>query len=148
MERLELKNSWRCFSFDESSVRRIVEQDLDVIKVASCSFTDWPLLEEIAKTAKPIIASTAGQISPISTVWFLLKNREKQFAILHCVGQYPTPSADLEIGQIEFLRNRYSDVTVGFSTHEDPTAGAIKLAIAKGASVLRNILGLLMRMFL
>ena len=73
---------------------------------------------------------------------FFLKNREKQFAILHCVGQYPTPNADLEIGQIEFLRNRYSDVTVGFSTHEDPSnTGAIKLAIAKGASVFEKHIG-------
>ena len=129
--------------FDESSVRRIVEQDLDFIKVASCSFTDWPLLEEIAKTAKPIIASTAGaNITDIDRVVSFLKNREKQFAILHCVGQYPTPNADLEIGQIEFLRNRYSDVTVGFSTHEDPSnTGAIKLAIAKGASVFEKHIG-------
>ena len=63
--------------FDESSVGRIVEQDLDVIKVASCSFTDWPLLEEIAKTAKPVIASTAGaSITDIDRVVSFKESRE------------------------------------------------------------------------
>ena len=49
-----------CTPFDEASVDLIEEHDFDIIKVASCSFTDWPLLERIVKTKKPIIASTAG----------------------------------------------------------------------------------------
>ena len=122
---------------------RIVEQDLDVIKVASCSFTDWPLLEEIAKTAKPVIASTA-EVSITDIKSFFLKNRSSSRS-LYCVGQYPTPNADLEIGQIEFLRNRYSDVTVADARRSQQYRD--KLAIAKGPVFLRNILGLLMRMF-
>ena len=46
--------------FDELSVDLIEEQDLDIIKIPSCSFTDWPLLERVVKAEKPIIASTAG----------------------------------------------------------------------------------------
>ena len=47
-----------CTPFDEPSVDKIIEHDYDVIKIGSCSFTDWPLLEKIASTDKPIIAST------------------------------------------------------------------------------------------
>ena len=64
---LELKNEVEsvgmftiCTGFDEKSVERIGEQNYDVIKIASCSFNDWPLLETIAKTGLPVIASTAG----------------------------------------------------------------------------------------
>ena len=46
--------------FDERSVDVIEEQNLDFIKVASCSFNDWPLLERIVLSDLPIIASTAG----------------------------------------------------------------------------------------
>jgi len=44
-----------CTPFDEKSVDLIEEHGFDIIKIASCSFTDWPLLERIAQTGKPII---------------------------------------------------------------------------------------------
>jgi len=56
-----------CTPFDEASVDLIEEHDFDIIKVASCSFTDWPLLERIVKAPKPIIASTAVSPFRIST---------------------------------------------------------------------------------
>ena len=49
-----------CTPFDEPSVARIEEDSVDVVKIASCSFTDWPLLERVARTNKPVIASTAS----------------------------------------------------------------------------------------
>ena len=52
-----------CTPFDEASIPVIEEQKLDIIKVASCSFTDWPLLECIVKTDKPIIASLFTHIN-------------------------------------------------------------------------------------
>lgn len=39
-----------CTPFDEDSVDLIMEHDYDVIKIASCSFLDWPLLEKNSKT--------------------------------------------------------------------------------------------------
>ena len=32
--------------FDENSVDLIEEHNFDIIKIGSCSFTDWPLLEK------------------------------------------------------------------------------------------------------
>ena len=49
-----------CTPFDEKSVDLIEEHGYDIIKVASCSLTDWPLLERIGKSERPIICSTAG----------------------------------------------------------------------------------------
>jgi hypothetical protein len=49
-----------CTPFDEPSVDLIERQEIDIIKIASVSVTDWPLLERIAQTNKPIVASTAG----------------------------------------------------------------------------------------
>ena len=42
--------------FDNASVATIVEQKLDILKIASCSFTDWPLLEEAVAANLPVIA--------------------------------------------------------------------------------------------
>jgi len=126
-----------CTPFDEPSVDAIERHEYDVIKIASCSFTDWPLLERIVKTDMPIIASTAGAaLDDIDKVVSFLEHRKKNFCIMHCVGEYPTKNENLQLNQIDLLRQRYPNVTVGYSTHEPPdNTDAIKMAIAKGARV-------------
>lgn len=130
--------------FDETSVDLIEAQDLDIIKVASCSFTDWPLLERIVLTKHPIIASTAGAgLDEIDRVVSFFQHRHKDFAILHCVGEYPTSADRMHLSQIDFLQRRYPGVRIGFSTHEDPrNTDIVKIAIAKGATILEKHVGL------
>lgn len=126
-----------CTPFDESSVDLIEKHDFSIIKIGSCSFTDWPLLERIAQTDPPIIASTAGAtIEEIDQVVTFFENRNKKFCIMHCVGEYPTKRQNLQLNQIELLKKRYPGIEIGFSTHEEPdNIDSIKVAIAKGASV-------------
>ena len=77
--------------FDNASISTIVDQKLDFLKIASCSFTDWPLLEEAAKTGLPIVASTAGaDLEDIDRVVSFLNHRQTDLVIMHCVGEYPT----------------------------------------------------------
>lgn len=130
--------------FDEPSVDVIEDQHLDIIKIASCSFTDWPLLERVVSTDKPIIASTAGaSLDDIDRVVSFFMHRQKNFAILHCVGEYPTPERNMHLSQIDFLRARYPGVRIGFSTHESPeNTDIIKLAVAKGATIFERHVGL------
>jgi sialic acid synthase SpsE/quercetin dioxygenase-like cupin family protein len=118
-----------CTPFDEKSVDLIEKHDFDIIKIGSSSFTDWPLLERIAKTEKPIISSTAGasleEIDMVVSFW------------------EPTSKENLELNQIDFLRERYPDVPIGYSTHEEPdNVNAIKIAIGKGATVFERHVGL------
>jgi len=126
-----------CTPFDENSVDLIEKHKFDIIKIGSCSFTDWFLLEKIAKTNKPIIASTAGvSLDEIDKVVSFFKHRGKQLAIMHCVGEYPTKAENLQLNQIDLFVKRYPNIPIGFSTHEDPdNIDSIKIAIAKGASV-------------
>lgn len=133
-----------CTPFDEKSVDMIEKHDYDIIKIASCSFTDWPLLERIALTNKPLIISTAGaKESEIDNVVSFFKHREKIFALMHCVAEYPTLDEHFELNQITYLRNKYEDIPVGYSTHEDPkNYDAVKIAIAKGATLLERHVGI------
>ena len=126
-----------CTGFDKKSIDKIEKMDFDIIKIGSCSFTDWPLLERIALTDKPIIASTAGSsLNSIDNVVSFFQHREKQLAIMHCVGEYPTQADHLQLNQIDLFIERYPDITVGYSTHEDPdNMDSIKIAIAKGAKI-------------
>lgn len=129
--------------FDNASVATLVEQKLDILKIASCSFTDWPLLEDAAKTDLPIIASTAGaDLEDIDRVVSFLSHRNKTFAIMHCVGEYPTADEKMHISQIDYLRQRYPGVRIGFSTHENPAnTDIVKMAVAKGATVFEKHVG-------
>lgn len=132
-----------CTPFDEPSVDLIEKHGFDIIKVASCSFTDWPLLERIARTDKPIIASTAGaSIEDIDKVVAFLEHRCKKFCIMHCVGEYPTKNENLQLNQIRLLKKRYKDVPVGFSTHESPDLlDSVKIAVGEGAAVFERHVG-------
>ena len=129
--------------FDNASITTIVEQKLDILKIASCSFTDWPLLEEAVAANLPIIASTAGaELSDIDKVVSFLAHRNKDFAIMHCVGEYPTADEKLHINQINLLQQRYPGVRIGFSTHEDPiNTDIVKMAVAKGATIFEKHVG-------
>ncbi|MDC0088860.1 N-acetylneuraminate synthase family protein [Porticoccaceae bacterium] len=46
--------------FDEKSVDLCVEFDLSIIKIASSDMNDWPLIEKISSTRKPVIVSSGG----------------------------------------------------------------------------------------
>jgi N-acetylneuraminate synthase len=132
-----------CTPFDEESVDRIEQHAIAVIKIASCSFTDWPLLERVVRSPKPIIASTAGvPLEDIDKVVSFFQHRHKDFSLMHCVAQYPTPAESLELNQIDLLRSRYPGVAVGYSTHEEPQeTTAVQIAIAKGARIFEKHVG-------
>jgi len=127
--------------FDELSVEMCVRQDIPILKIASCSADDWPLLERIAAAGKPVIASTGGLgWEGIDNLYSFLKHHGVQFALMHCVGLYPTPVDRLNLGVIGEMRRRY-DVPIGYSGHEQhPMAGA--LALAAGAEILERHVGL------
>lgn len=133
-----------CTPFDEPSVDLIVQQKYDFLKIASCSFDDWPLLEKAAKANLPVIISTAGAtLASIDRVVTFLEHRGIQFCLMHCVGSYPTPDHELELNQIDFFRQRYPGTEIGFSTHERPdNVIPSMLATAKGAVILERHIGL------
>lgn len=132
-----------CTPFDEISVDKVVKHGYKYLKIASCSCTDWPLLEKIAETDLPIILSTAGATEKeIDNVVSFFKHRKKELTIMHCVAEYPTDIKNMQLNQIDFLKNKYTDIRVGYSTHEDPDSFvSIGLAVAKGALVFEKHVG-------
>ena len=121
--------------FDEASVKQLLTHNVDYIKIASCSFGDWPLLEAIAKAGKPVVASCAGASEEVvDNVVAFFKNRNIFLILQHCIGNYPTGPEDMNVGQVNYLRNRYPFLQIGFSSHEEPnTTDIAPLALALGA---------------
>lgn len=130
--------------FDEKSVDLILKQNLDYIKIASCSFNDWPLLEKVVTTNKPLVLSTAGaDFYTINNVVSFLKNRSKDFSLMHCVAQYPTPKNKLNLNRIDLLKEMFPNIAIGYSTHENPSNyEGVKIAASKGAELFEKHIGL------
>ncbi len=139
------KNGFKaiCTPFDEISVDRIAQQGYDYIKIASCSFTDWPLLEKIAEKNMPVIASGAGSSDEdVRMVMGFFINRGIDISLMHCVAEYPTPNEHLELNQIDYYKSLFPGIRIGFSTHESPDNYLpIKMAIAKGAQIFEKHVG-------
>lgn len=129
--------------FDEASVDVICDMGLDVIKIASCSADDRPLIEKAAQMNKPIVVSTAGlTLDEIDWLVNYLQSQRADFAMMHCVAQYPTADDALELDQVRQLRERFRDVPVGWSTHEDQdNTSAVQIALALGASLFERHVG-------
>jgi sialic acid synthase SpsE len=121
--------------FDERSVDLCVELGIPIIKIASSDLNDWMLIEKIAKTKKPVVVSTGGSsLKDMDDIVTFFENRNIPLAINHCVSIYPAEDSELELNQIDFLRNRYPNTTIGFSTHEyTDWTNSMLIAYAKGA---------------
>jgi len=142
-----------CTAFDEFSLA-VVDEYVEMHKIASGDIDNIPLLRAVAKTGKPILLSTgAANIEDIhAAINVLAHNRpDLDLTLLHCVSAYPTPIAEANLAAIKYLKTlRYipitssssmnmksvprTDIRVGYSDHTaDPYA--IWCAYCLGARV-------------
>lgn len=130
--------------FDEDGVEWCQSQGMDIIKIASCSAMDWPLLEKAAASRKPIILSTGGKsVSDIDKIYNFFIHRDCEFAFMHCIAEYPAPMERLQLDFIERMKNRYRGIMIGYSGHEDPGDDRVPMmAAAKGADIFERHVGL------
>jgi N-acetylneuraminate synthase len=112
-----------------------VELGIDILKIASSDINDRALIEKIADVRRPVIVSTGGaSLKNIDDLVEFFAHRHIPMAINHCVSLYPTEDHELELNQIDFLKKRYPDHIIGFSTHEHHDwHTSVTIAYAKGA---------------
>jgi N-acetylneuraminate synthase len=131
--------SLACTPFDETSAKKVFSQKFSYVKIASCSATDWPLVEEIyslyKKKKKKILISLGGlSDKQISRVFSFFNNRKVDFDFLYCVAKYPSSAKDLNLVYFSKLREEYGNCVKGLSLHETSNE-AITPIIAYGAGV-------------
>jgi N-acetylneuraminate synthase len=121
--------------FDEKSVEFCSKLNLSIIKVASADNNDWVLLNKIAELKKPVIISLGGlSLKDTDDLVSFFAKRGIPLALNHCIATYPTKEKDLQLNQINFLKNRYPNNIIGLSTHEQGDSyDSMLIAYAKGA---------------
>ena len=129
-----------CTPWDVPSVDLLEEFDVPAYKIASADFTNWPLIQRVVDTGKPVILSTG--MSPeaeVAEITSRLKERKAVFALLHCNSTYPAPFSDINLNWMPKLK-AYSSV-VGYSGHERGTAVSLG-AVGMGAKIIERHLTL------
>ena len=132
-----------CTPFDEASANLVADMGFDLVKIASCSAKDWPLIETVAEANLPVVFSTGGlAIEDVDNLAVFGEHRALHFALMHCVSIYPTPPDACNLLNIAMLRKRYPSICIGWSTHEDPAATApVQMAVAYGALLFERHIG-------
>jgi sialic acid synthase len=110
----------------------------DRLKVASRDLTNLPLLQALAETKIPIILSTgmAGK-KELDDALSVIVKYHNDISILHCVSEYPTRPANVNLNTIKFLQKNYSQYMIGYSDHTIGIATPVAAA-AMGAQIIEK----------
>ncbi len=127
--------------FDLDAVR-FLKPLMKFFKIASADITNIPLLQEVAKTKKPVILSTgASDLKEIRRALKILKRGgSKEIIILHCILNYPTSDHNANLDMIKDLKLNFNKHIIGYSDHTLPDKEMINLTTSflKGAYVIEK----------
>jgi sialic acid synthase SpsE len=103
-------------AFDIPSLGFLQQAGVGIIKLASHSITNGPLLDAAAATGLPVICSVGGSTeAELDNAVARLSG--SPLILMHCVSAYPTPDPLVKLDTIDYLKQRYQ-CPVGFSSHE------------------------------
>ena len=116
-----------------SGVALLSELNVYVMKNGSDFLSHLPLVADMARSGIPTVLSTGmATVADIDEAVRAFRDAGgKDLLLLHCVSQYPTPPAELNLRRIGVLANLFG-VPVGFSDHSEGTLASC-LSLTEGA---------------
>lgn len=124
--------------FDDTSVDFLEDLGVPCYKIASFENVDLPLIRKVARTGKPIIASTGmttvAELSDL--VQTVRKNGCTDLTLLKCTSSYPASPEGTNLRTIPHMRDLFS-CAVGLSDHT-LGIGAAVASVALGAVVIEK----------
>lgn len=124
--------------FDFRSVELLEEIGVPAFKIASGEITNFPLLEKVARTGRPIILSTGmSTLAEVeSALGVIYAAGGTEIILLHCTSNYPASAASANLRAMKTMEESFG-VPVGLSDHTEGIAIAIA-AVALGACVIEK----------
>lgn len=130
-------------TFFSTPMSRKAAQKLESIgvpfwKVGSGDVQDFVTLDFMISTGKPIIISN-GMVSlaELDEIVTYVTNKGGKLILLYCISQYPAPKEYFNLATLDYLKEKYPDIPIGFSDHSlgyDVALAAVKL----GAKVIER----------
>lgn len=123
--------------FSREAVDRLEMLDVPFYKIGSGECNNYPFVDFVASTGKPIVLSTGmNDLFSVARAVEILESRGVDYALLHTTNLYPTPSHLLRLGGMTELQERFES-PVGLSDHSTSNAACLG-AVALGASILER----------
>lgn len=125
-------------AFDVPSADFLAELELPAYKVASGDLRNLPLLRHIAALGAPMVVSTGGAtIEEVDRAVETILDLNEQLCVLQCTAAYPVSVEELNLGVITTYRERYPELVIGLSDHQDGIAMSV-VAHMLGARVIEK----------
>ncbi len=125
-------------AFDFESADLLAELDMPAYKFASGDLRNTPLLRHVAGFGKPIFLSTGGgELADIERAVDAIVPLNDQLCILQCTAAYPAETQDLNLQVIVTLRERFPELVIGLSDHQNGISMAL-VAYMLGARVIEK----------
>jgi sialic acid synthase len=134
----ELGLTFFATAFDFASADLLADLDVPAFKLASGDLRNTPLLRYVAGLGKPMVLSTGGAtLEDVDRAVDAVRPLNDRLCILQCTAAYPAAVEDLNLAVITTLRERYPDVVIGLSDHQDGIAMSL-VAYMLGARVIEK----------
>ena len=125
-------------AFDFESADLLAELDVPAFKFASGDLLNTPLQRRVAAFGKPMLLSTGGgTMADIERAVDTILPINEQLCILQCTAAYPADVEDLNLSVITTLRERFPQLVIGLSDHQNGIAMAV-VAYMLGARVIEK----------
>ena len=125
-------------AFDQASADFLADLDMPAYKTASGDLRNTPLLRHVASIGKPMIVSTGGAtLEDIDRAVDAIAPLNTELCLLQCTAVYPAAAEELELNVITTLRERYPELVIGLSDHQDGIAMSL-VAYMLGARIMEK----------
>jgi sialic acid synthase len=125
-------------AFDFASADLLAELDVPAFKIASGDLRNTPLLRHVASIGKPMVLSSGGAaLEDIDRAVAAVRPLNDKLCILQCTAAYPAANEELNLAVITTLRDRYPEIVIGLSDHQDGISMSL-VAYMLGARVLEK----------
>lgn len=124
--------------FDDSAIEFLEAMDAPAYKIASFENCDIGLLRQVARTGKPIIASTGmATLAEIDELVSTIREAGgQQLALLKCTSAYPAPPVEMNLRTIAHMGQTFA-LPVGLSDHSLGIVAPV-VAVAVGACLIEK----------
>ena len=132
---------WFVSVWDTEAVDFMEQFDTPIYKLASASLTDFPLIEKILFTGRPLMLSTGMSTDKEiqAAVDFVNKfNPDYPVFIAHSTSAYPCKPEELNLKMIVTLGNKYPNAPIGYSGHETGLATTLAAAVMSATFIERH----------
>ena len=125
-------------AFDFESADLLAELDVPAFKLASGDLRNTPLQRHVAAFGKPVLLSTGGgTMEDIERAVDTIVPINARLCVLQCTAAYPAGVEDLNLNVITTLRERFPDLVIGLSDHQNGI-GMATVAYMLGARVIEK----------